>query len=664
MTPRNEVSVFIRAKDLASKVVKGFDRNLKAVRRTARNVAVSIGGMVAAVVGLEKLVERGGKVVGVQRSFERVTGDSTVAILKLQKASKGLINDYELMVGFNKALALGAADNVDQFGDLLKASQDLSRALGIDAAFAMEKFSLGLARQSPKLLDDVGIKVSAKKANEDYAASIDETVAQLTDEQRSLAFRSAALKEADRLVQQLGGSEIAAADAVGQFNAMIQNSVDRIAGMLAQSPAVMSYFQELASLAEIFLGGDPISRAIRESVASIKPEFVAAAAKKARAEVKLLKVEVEKANTAAGGKLRLGGLTEELKQAETRLAALGDRLRAINALGRKDREKDGGGEDEAAPAFARTASVDDSFFSELVKKRDEASKKVRALQIDLVALESQLVGMDQDSEPFKELNEKAKKLRDGLAKAREEAEALQKLARETGLSTIASFDIGRPGAVGAPLLAAPGRVAGLGAGAAEIARALKGSGLTTEQLGEVAPDQLKTLKDAAGLAGQSLDEFLESMTQGSGGLESAGDIAVDSFSRMAQAAISGSGQMEAVVSQSFNRIIQSLQGKIGGGGFLGGLLGAGLGVAGGLIASKLFGGSRSNPLPVTIQKFDSEAERQLKNQNTGPENVTVQIISSSTGEVLSEVEYQLGRRARRDGVVRIPGGATLTGLGG
>ena len=50
----------------------------------------------------------------------------------------------------------------------------------------------------------------------------------------------------------------------------------------------------------------------------------------------------------------------------------------------------------------------------------------------------------------------------------------------------------------------------------------------------------------------------------------------------------------------------------------------------------------------------------------GQQDVTIQIVSPTTGAVLEELEYQLGRRVRRDAVSRIPkvAGSDWTRSGG
>ena len=102
------------------------------------------------------------------------------------------------------------------------------------------------------------------------------------------------------------------------------------------------------------------------------------------------------------------------------------------------------------------------------------------------------------------------------------------------------------------------------------------------------------------------------------------------------------------------------------GGFLsgiGGILGLipGVGTIGAVVSG--IGGviSASESRGTTINGYSPRALDQMKNAGGGPDRVVVQIISSSTGELLDQIEYELGRRTRLDRIIRIPRGAAMVG---
>ena len=114
--------------DAAGRKLRDFERQgaqtEKAVERSAGNMRIAFAATAAAVtatyVAITKLAERGGQIANVMAAFERVAGNSAVALEQLRAASRGLITDYDLMVQMNRAVTLGAAQNVKDFAHVLE----------------------------------------------------------------------------------------------------------------------------------------------------------------------------------------------------------------------------------------------------------------------------------------------------------------------------------------------------------------------------------------------------------------------------------------------------------------------------------------------------------------------------------------------------------------
>ncbi|HEX6940891.1 MAG TPA: hypothetical protein VF158_15850 [Longimicrobiales bacterium] len=248
------LQIIIRARDTTSRAFGTIRRRLQAVGRVAKDIAKGvavIGGAIGgAVTGLGLLARRGGEVLNVQGAFARVTGDSAAALQKLQGATRGLISDFDLMQGFNQAIALGSARNVDEFARMSRVALALSRTLGIDAKFALESLNTGIARQSKLFLDNLGIIVNVEEANARYAAQLGKTAAELTDLEKREAFRAAALDAAERAVSKLGTGSVTAGDKVTQFMTRLRNFRDEIGKIIATSPAVADFFDTLTQALE------------------------------------------------------------------------------------------------------------------------------------------------------------------------------------------------------------------------------------------------------------------------------------------------------------------------------------------------------------------------------------------------------------------------------
>ncbi len=247
------VSIIIKAKDLSAAAFKKVQAGLKSIGNVARMAARAFAAMTAAgaavVVTLAKLAERGGKYVGVQTAFNKaVGGDGVKALQRLKAETKGLIGNYDLMAGFNRALALGSAETTQQFGELANVAIKLGRALGVDATFALESLNLGIGRQSRLILDNLGIIVSVEQANKDYAKALGKTVKELSEAEKKEAFRSAAMRAAEVSIKRLGGAQETAGESVKRLTNKFGDVRDRLAEIIAQSPQVVTFFNTLTDL--------------------------------------------------------------------------------------------------------------------------------------------------------------------------------------------------------------------------------------------------------------------------------------------------------------------------------------------------------------------------------------------------------------------------------
>lgn len=281
MAERRVLSFIIDLKDRASRGFKSFGTALKATFRSiTRVVTLGTAAIVAYTAALGALALQGGKVLGVQRAFILVTGDLTGSLAKLRAASRGLISDFELMAGFNRALTLGAADTVEQFGELTEVALTLGRALGVDAAFAMESLSLGIGRQSRLFLDNLGLIVRLEQAYEDYAKEIGVATSELTEQEKAIGFRNAAMDAAREKIAQLGGIEENAADSVTRFKVALKNARDEIALVVAQSPLLETFFNRLSLIVDqtvrVFLAGIPAIKLVAGELGIVAGNALAA----------------------------------------------------------------------------------------------------------------------------------------------------------------------------------------------------------------------------------------------------------------------------------------------------------------------------------------------------------------------------------------------------
>lgn len=231
MAKKGVVEVIIEAKDLTGRALASFRRRWQAATRVVRDMTravvagtVAFVGMVAA---LQKLGVEGDKVIAVKQAFARITGDETAALNKLRQAARGTIDDFRLMALANQAITLGAAENVEQFAEMVEISRALGRAQGVDALSALESFTIGMARQSPRILDNIGLQIK------------------LGD---TTTFAARAMEQARQKAAELTGGLEQGAVGASQFSTALVNLKNRLSEVVAESPLVAEFFDGLTGI--------------------------------------------------------------------------------------------------------------------------------------------------------------------------------------------------------------------------------------------------------------------------------------------------------------------------------------------------------------------------------------------------------------------------------
>ena len=249
-----DISPFQAGMRTAPKIAKRAGQAIASGFRIATAAIVAVAAATAgAIAVLGRMAERGQKVINIQQAFGRIAGDNALAIRDLKDATGGLVSEYELMVQANTAITLGSAKNIEQFAELARTAQQLGRALGVDAGFALNSLNIGIARQSKLILDNLGIIVSVEQANKKYAASLGTTVKRLTDAHKKEAFRTEALRQAREALLRLGETGATAGDMFRRFTTTLGDVKDAIAKLVAESGTLKILFFELGGFAEKML---------------------------------------------------------------------------------------------------------------------------------------------------------------------------------------------------------------------------------------------------------------------------------------------------------------------------------------------------------------------------------------------------------------------------
>jgi hypothetical protein len=231
--------------------VAGLGSQLGQLGGTAGQIAGSFGqlagsfgtlGAVGAAIGLGKvavdLSVAGANADLVRTRFDglaasaHTTGDALLGAL--QKASGGEINNLNLQLAANRAQILGVAKSAEEMSVLLAIARDRAQQLGTSSAKAFDDLVTGLGRGSPLILDNLGIMVSVKEANAQYAASLGKTASALTEAEQKQALINAVLAQGRASLQATGGAVESAAGTFQQLGAAAENAESSIGQLGAE----------------------------------------------------------------------------------------------------------------------------------------------------------------------------------------------------------------------------------------------------------------------------------------------------------------------------------------------------------------------------------------------------------------------------------------------
>ena len=132
------------------------------------------------VQGLEQLGAASGRNLGfLAKQLGEVTGGALSVKQEMQAVAQ-------------MSAAQMSGENILKLGQVARLA---SQALGRDMAEAVDRLSLGISKQQPRLLDELGILVNVTKAHKDYADKVGKSVTGLTDFEKRQAFANATLEQ-------------------------------------------------------------------------------------------------------------------------------------------------------------------------------------------------------------------------------------------------------------------------------------------------------------------------------------------------------------------------------------------------------------------------------------------------------------------------------------
>ena len=304
-----------RKLDKVSEASVKADRNIKGVAGASSNASKNfskmsqgMGGLVGAYAALAA------QIFAISAAFNFLKSAGDLKVLEASQAAyaantglamKVLANDIvsatNAQIAFqdaSQAAAIGTAAGLspDQLKQLGKAANDLSVTLGRDVTDSFNRLVRGVTKAEPELLDELGIILRLKDAQEEYGRMIGKSANELTQFEKSQAVANKVLQEASRV------AAVTPEGAVNQYNQLakafddilikVKLLADQVVGPLAKvltetpSLAIASFLLLLKGpLAAMGVNFSDIAKGARESAAEQKIAAETARAAYAKTQV-------------------------------------------------------------------------------------------------------------------------------------------------------------------------------------------------------------------------------------------------------------------------------------------------------------------------------------------------------------------------------------------
>tara|TARA_Y100000310_G_scaffold52084_1_gene47912 strand:+ start:206 stop:2206 length:2001 start_codon:yes stop_codon:yes gene_type:complete len=245
------------ARQTTAKETKAIDKSGKGLAKSMVGSFGKIAGGAALVAGAIKGINEAIELAQLADKFNdmsdafsnaarRMGHDADQIVSGIQRAAGGTISQMQALQAASRAQVLGLP--IDELDRLMVIARASARAMGQDVGFMFDSLTLGVARQSRLLLDNLGIIVDATAANEDYAATLNKAADDLTEIERKTAFYQATLRAGAKIIEDVGGNmaEITNAEKWDTLTAKIEDL--RVAFGQKLSPVVGAVLDQVLIL--------------------------------------------------------------------------------------------------------------------------------------------------------------------------------------------------------------------------------------------------------------------------------------------------------------------------------------------------------------------------------------------------------------------------------
>jgi hypothetical protein len=268
-----QVLIVIMGKDQASKIFGQLGKNAEQAGKKVEK-GLNLEKLGKQMTGVGKKLSLGltaplgvfaGVAVNAAMKSERLTktltglaggaDEAEKYITAIGEASLGTVSRLDALAAANRALSFGVVRNTDEMKQLTEVAITLGRAQGLDAATAVSDFTTALSRNSPLILDNLGITLKLTEAYAIYSEKIGKSANALTAEEKAIAFREAALIKGMDAVEKMGGLQDDMAASAERVKAQMEDVAVTVGNSLI--PIMSAGLDVVGPLVQAFSDADP-----------------------------------------------------------------------------------------------------------------------------------------------------------------------------------------------------------------------------------------------------------------------------------------------------------------------------------------------------------------------------------------------------------------------
>lgn len=202
MAARNRVQITILARDRASRNIAKVGTSISRLAKLALGGlglgAIAIAARMA-IRGITNLVEEAARLQGIERAFTglaQAVGRSQEDMLSaLEKGSKGMIAQRDLMRSFNLAAQLVSITFAEQLPEALGLLTKVSAATGVSMEYLLDSLVRGVGRLQPRIIDNLGVTLTLTEAYAAYGLEIGKSADALNRNEQQMAIMNLTMKK-------------------------------------------------------------------------------------------------------------------------------------------------------------------------------------------------------------------------------------------------------------------------------------------------------------------------------------------------------------------------------------------------------------------------------------------------------------------------------------